>query len=88
MKITRSIDARIRDYKGRDHRGEQEDKGLIWCWERGRQMAKADPELAERAADGELMILGWRGGVEKPHKKPKKDGTLMYLAQWQGLRGG
>ncbi len=87
MQIVRSIEVPIRDYEGMDRRWNQEDKGLIWCWERGRQMAQADPGLAQRAVDGELMILGWRGGVEKPHKKPKSDGTLNYLAQWQGLRG-
>lgn len=33
------------------------DNGLIACWERGRDKALEDPELAERAKNGELVIL-------------------------------
>ena len=36
---------------------------------------------------GELPPLGWKGGVERKLKAREKIGTLMYLAQWQGLRG-
>lgn len=50
-------------------------------------MAESDPELSRRALSGELMVLGWRGGVAKQLLQPKTDGTLNYLAQWQGLRG-
>ena len=63
------------------------DKGLITCWEVGREIARNNPELAERARNGELPVLGWKGGVEKKIKKKEKYGTLYYLAQWQGLRG-
>jgi hypothetical protein len=51
------------------------DRGLIWCWERGRQRKLEEPDLAMRACKGELVPLAW------------KRGTLQYLATWQGLRG-
>lgn len=51
------------------------DKGLIWCWERGRQKRETEPELAARAEAGELVPLAWQ-----------RD-TLPYVATWQGLRG-
>ena len=70
-----------------DERWNGDDKGLITCWEVGRELRKKDPELAERANKGELPILGWKGGVEKKIKKKEKYGTLFYLAQRQGLRG-
>jgi hypothetical protein len=63
------------------------DKGLIWCWERGRQRRNQEPDLAERAELGELVMLNWKGGVEKKVQNERKYGSLQYLAQWQGLRG-
>jgi hypothetical protein len=63
------------------------DKGLITCWEVGRELSVKDPDLAERAKNDELPSAGWKGGVEKDIKKKEKYGTLYYLAQWQGLRG-
>jgi hypothetical protein len=63
------------------------DKGLITCWELGRDMREKDPELAERARNGELPVLGWKGGVDKKIIKKEKYGTYNYLALWQGLRG-
>jgi len=60
---------------------------LIWCWERGRQYQSESPDRAARAANGELVLDGWRGGVEKKLKIPKKAGTLYYLATWLGMRG-
>lgn len=51
------------------------DKGMICCWERGREKRKAEPELASRAESGELVTLAW------------KRKSLQYLATWQGLRG-
>lgn len=62
------------------------DAGLIACWERGREKALEDIELAGCAKRGELPVLAWKGGVERK-LKAKKYGTLKYLAQWQGLRG-
>ncbi len=63
------------------------DMGLITCWETGRTIGEKEPELAERARNDELPVLGWKGGVEKKLKANEKYGTLFYLAQWQGLRG-
>jgi hypothetical protein len=63
------------------------DRGLIWCWERGRQIRDEEPELAARANEGELIVLVWKGGVEEKLKIEKKPGTLKYLATLQGLRG-
>jgi hypothetical protein len=63
------------------------DKGLITCWEVGREKRAKEPGLASIAENGELPVLGWKGGVEKMTKKGEKFGTLFYLAQWQGLRG-
>ena len=64
-----------------------DDRGLILCWEIGRELRQREPELARRAENGELPISVWKGGVEKKIKKSEKYGTLNYLAQWQGLRG-
>lgn len=65
-----------------------DDNGLITCWEVGRELRQSNPELAQQAENGELPILGWRGGVDpKVKKQEKKSGTLNYLAQWQGLTG-
>jgi len=69
-----------------DKRWKGHDKGLITCWEVGRELAQKKPELAERARNNELPILGWKGGVNKK-VSTKKYGSLNYLAQWQGLRG-
>lgn len=63
------------------------DIGLITCWEVGRELGQKEPELVKRARNGELPVLGWKGGVEKKIKKKEKYGTLYYLAQLQGLRG-
>lgn len=70
-----------------DDRWEGPDKGLITCWEVGRKLSEKEPEVANRAKNGELPMLGWKGGVKKKMKNKKKIGTLFYLAQWQGLRG-
>ncbi len=87
MKIYRSIDAPIREFIDMDHRWQKPDKGLIWCWERGRLMSKENSELAKRAKNGELMTLNWKGGVPQGFKGKKKEGTFNYLAQWQGIAG-
>lgn len=62
-------------------------EGKWWQW---RHIQPESPaELALRAARGELVLDGWRGGVKKKLKdaKKKKSGTLQYLATWQGMRG-
>jgi hypothetical protein len=73
------------------------DKGLVYCWERGRMIrvdgvrvlgdADAAASLAAAAERGELPTLPWKGGTS-PEMTPttKKTGTLQYLAMWQGLR--
>lgn len=66
---------------------EGHDRGLIKCWEIGRDRALKFPELAQRCLAGELPVLGWKGGVSRSLKKTAKFGCLKYLAQWQGLRG-
>ncbi len=82
-----SIDTPIREFIDMDHRWRGPDRGLIWCWERGRLLAIENPSLAERAKSGELMTLTWKGGVPEEFKSPRKEGTLNYLAHWQGLAG-
>ncbi|MFO3797955.1 MAG: hypothetical protein ACK8QZ_11865 [Anaerolineales bacterium] len=63
------------------------DSGLILNWEIGRKLAIQKPDLAEKALNGELPPLNWKGGVAKKLIKREKFGSLRYLAQWQGLRG-
>jgi hypothetical protein len=87
MKLHRSITEPIRQDANWDTRWKAEDGGLIACWERGREKRREDPSLAAQAADGQLVVLPWKGGVEKATKKKQKFGTLFYLAMWQGLRG-
>jgi len=64
-----------------------DDRGLILCWEIGRDMRQREPELSRRAENGELPVSAWKGGVEEKTKIGEKYGTFNYLAQWQGLRG-
>ena len=87
QRIYRSFKKPIRGKLSWDKLWEGRDKGLIKCWEVGRELSEKEPDLAERAKKGELPVLGWKGGVEKKIKKKEKYGTLWYLAQWQGLRG-
>jgi hypothetical protein len=97
--LHRSIAQPIRENLTWPDRWQGPDGGLVFCWERGREMRLESPELAEAAGRGELIPLVWKGGVQEkseatapPKKasksKPKpKEGTLYYLATWQGLRG-
>jgi hypothetical protein len=102
MHLRRSITAPIRPYTTWGDRWRGPDEGLIWCWERGREMREQYPELAAAAVRGELpvhsitapwapseqTVVGWRGGVTTKLKTiDLKNGTLQYLAEWQGLRG-
>lgn len=87
MKIYRSIAEPIRVHAKWDERWNSEDGGIIACWERGREKRLEDPALAAQAVEGHLVVLPWKGGVEKATKKKQKYGTLFYLAMWQGLRG-
>lgn len=65
---------------------EGDDRGLIAAWEAGRKMAKTTPQLAAAALNGELVMLPWKGGVERAIKG-RKYGSLLYAAMWRGLRG-
>jgi len=85
--IKRSITTAPRSGLSREALWEGQDKGLIKCWEIGRERAGRFPELAQRCLAGELPVLGWKGGVSRSLKKNAKFGCLKYLAQWQGLRG-
>ena len=87
MKQHRSVTEPIRESATWEERWSAEDGGLIACWDRGREKRLEDPTLAARATDGQLVVLPWKGGVEKAIKKKQKFGTLYYLAMWQGLRG-
>jgi hypothetical protein len=62
------------------------DAGIIASWERGLEKRTEDAAMAQRALSGELLVLPWKGGVERPIKA-RKYGTFLYLAMWQGLRG-
>lgn len=88
-RIFRSKDEPIREGLSWNELWRGQDNGLIWCWERGRQYRTESPDRSARAVNGELVLDGWRGGVEKKLKDPKKkkNGTLQYLATWQGMRG-
>ena len=85
--LHRRIDTPLRSALNRDDLWEAHDKGLIKCWEVGRQRASRFPDLAKQCLAGELPVLGWKGGVNRSLKKLEKYGSLKYLAQWQGLRG-
>ena len=86
-RLHRSVDEPIRQPLGFKQRWQGPDNGLILCWETGRRMRKDKPELAAQAENGELVMLTWKGGVDKKLKIETKPGTLNYLATWQGLRG-
>lgn len=77
----------IRPYTTHKNAWSQEDEGIIYTWERGRELALIKTELAEKAKSGELPILPWAGGVDKNLISGKKTGSLYYLAMWSGLRG-
>jgi len=86
-RIYRSCQQPIRENPSFYERWRCPDRGLITCWEVGRAKGIDDPELAKRAKNGELPVLGWKGGVDRVLEKKEKYGSLNYLAQWQGLRG-
>jgi len=95
-KLFRSVSIAIRGDLTWRQRWAGSDDGLIACWERGREKRLEDPELAQRAEQGELVTLAWKGGTEaidepvdgeKKPKSQKRYGSLKYLATWQGLRG-
>jgi hypothetical protein len=68
-------------------RWDAEDRGVIAAWEVGRELRERGSPLAALAERDELPVLPWKGGVARRIKKTRKYGTLLYLAEWQGLRG-
>lgn len=88
MKLYRSIKEPIRLNLKWEERWSSVPLGLISSWERGREKGIEDPKLATMACDGQLVLLPWKGGVNKPvnKTKTKKYGVLNYLAMWQGVR--
>lgn len=87
MIVTRSTSEPIRTTLSWHQTWEGPDRGLIKCWELGRQTATENPELVASCLREELPVLAWKGGVIRRLKKLQKFGSLNYLAQWQGLRG-
>lgn len=85
-RIYHSKNTPLRDNPTWEEKWRGPDRGLIICWEVGKKLSMNNSELAEQAKNGELPVLGWKGGVEKVTKKKEKFGTLNYLAEWQGLR--
>ncbi|MGK2926488.1 MAG: hypothetical protein ACSLE2_12805 [Lysobacterales bacterium] len=86
-RVRRSISEPIRQGQTTDQLWRQEDHGVICTWEQGRRMREEQPGLAERAERGELVPLGWKGGVEKKLKSnAETHGCMWYLATWQGIR--
>jgi len=64
-RIYRSIQEPVREGLSTEELWHGDDRGIMVCWEVGRRLDKTEPELAQRAKDGELPVLGWKGGVEK-----------------------
>lgn len=87
MNIHRSITEPSRLAANWEEKWNGSDQGLIACWERGRKKASEDPIVASQARAGKLVLLPWKGGVDKAIKLKQKYGSLNYLAMWQGLRG-
>lgn len=86
MRVYRDVSEPPREGLTWQQRWEGPDGGLIACWERGRTKRLEDAELAARASLGELIVLPWKGGIEKL-AKASKFGSYFYLAIFQGLRG-
>ncbi len=91
MYVRRSISSQIRSGLSIEERWRGADSGVIASWERGREISAETScdaqDLTARARRGELVILPWKGGVERSLKTKQKYGTMRYLAMWQGLRG-
>lgn len=86
-RIYHSINEPIRKNLSWQQAWDGPDKGIIFCWENGRQERSERPDDAARAERGELVFLDWKGSVDKKLKADTKAGSLFYLATWQGLRG-
>lgn len=87
MKIFRSVTEPLRIGLSWDALWSDTSRAAIASWERGREKSLESPEIATDARNGQLVLLPWKGGVEKTIKKAEKYGVFNYLAMWQGLRG-
>ena len=96
MRVYKSINDPIREGLSREELLRDEDKGLILAWEVGRKNALSNIELRNQALKGELIPLGWKGGIkpisdkdgnEVPPQYRFKLGSFKYLAEYMGLRG-
>lgn len=85
--IERSIQEPIREKLTWQEVWNGPDKGVIFCWEKGRRERLERPDDAARAQNGELIDLDWRGSVTRKLKADEKAGSFFYLATWQGIRG-
>jgi hypothetical protein len=61
LRIHRSIDSPLRTGLNRDELWEADDKGLIKCWEIGRQRAARFPDLARQSSPANSRY--WAGKV-------------------------
>ncbi len=87
MKIFRSVNEPLRTGLSWEEHWGDPSRAVISSWERGREKRLEAPDLALGAKNGQLVLLPWKGGVEKAIKKTEKYGAFNYLAMWQGLRG-
>jgi hypothetical protein len=88
MNIYRSINEPKRTDLSWEELWSAQDKGAIIAWEIGREQGIANPDLAEKVLNGELPVLGLKGGVVKKLKQSQpKVGSFLYLAKLQGIRG-
>lgn len=86
MRIFSSISDPVCEILDFDQRINGDDRGLINAWNVGRNLALRNPDLVRRMMDGELPVLGVKGGVREKIQADKI-GSLWYLAQRQGLLG-
>lgn len=86
MRVYRDASETPREGLTWQQRWEGPDGGLIACWERGRAKRLEDAELVSRTLRDELVVLPWKGGIDKP-VKGSRFGSYFYLAMFQGLRG-
>jgi hypothetical protein len=86
-RVFKLVSESIRSNPSYEDRWHGADKGLIICWEVGREKRESDLSLVAKVERNELPVLGWKGGVVKALKNTEKFGSLNYLAQWQGIRG-
>jgi hypothetical protein len=68
MLVLHRIDNPPREPDSFEDRWSTTEKALVVCWLRGIRLATEQPALAARAQAGELPLLWWKGGTDKPLK--------------------